>query len=64
MEININLKFLITGVVGFIGFYLSQLLLKYFYQVIGIDNLNTYYTPQLKEYCLKYKKCCLGKEDK
>lgn len=43
------MKVLITGVAGFIGFYLSSLLLEKKYQVIGIDNLNSYYDPKLKE---------------
>lgn len=44
-----NFKILITGSVGFIGFHLSNLLLDKGYQVIGIDNLNNYYDPKLKE---------------
>lgn len=44
-----NFKILITGVAGFIGFHLSILLLDKGYQVIGVDSLNTYYDPKLKE---------------
>ncbi len=44
-----NEKILITGAAGFIGFYLSTLLLDKGCQVIGVDNLNTYYDPKLKE---------------
>jgi UDP-glucuronate 4-epimerase len=44
-----NEKILITGAAGFIGFHLSKLLLKASYQVIGLDNLNDYYDPKLKE---------------
>lgn len=40
---------LITGTAGFIGFYLSSLLLEKGYEVIGIDNLNDYYDVKLKE---------------
>lgn len=43
------MKILITGAAGFIGFHLSNLLLDKSYQVIGIDNLNDYYNPKLKE---------------
>ncbi|TYQ15956.1 UNVERIFIED_CONTAM: UDP-glucuronate 4-epimerase [Acetivibrio alkalicellulosi] len=43
------MKILITGAAGFIGFHLSQLLLDKSYQVVGIDNLNNYYDPRLKE---------------
>jgi len=39
---------LVTGSAGFIGFYLVKQLLKLGHRVIGIDNLNDYYDPQLK----------------
>lgn len=42
-------KILITGVAGFIGFHLTNLLLDYQYSVVGIDNLNNYYDVELKE---------------
>jgi UDP-glucuronate 4-epimerase len=47
--LNKKISILITGVAGFIGFHLSNLLLGKGYQIIGIDNLNTYYDPQLKK---------------
>ena len=40
-------KILITGVAGFIGYHLVNLL-KEKYEIIGIDNINEYYSPQLK----------------
>ncbi len=40
---------LLTGAAGFIGFHLSRLLLTQGYQVIGLDNLNDYYDPELKQ---------------
>lgn len=43
------MKILITGAAGFIGFHLSKKLLEQSHQVIGIDNLNNYYDPKLKE---------------
>lgn len=43
-----NTKILITGAAGFIGFHLSNLLLNKSFYVIGIDNLNDYYDPNLK----------------
>ena len=39
---------LVTGAAGFIGFHLSKKLLINKEKVIGIDNLNDYYDPQLK----------------
>ncbi len=42
-------KVLITGSAGFIGSALSHRLLKKNYEIIGIDNLNNYYDPQIKE---------------
>ena len=48
MSKNIKNKVLITGAAGFIGFHLSRLLVKNNYKVIGIDNINDYYDPNLK----------------
>ncbi len=39
---------LITGAAGFIGFHLSLSCLKKGEKVVGIDNLNDYYDPNLK----------------
>lgn len=39
---------LVTGAAGFIGMHLSQRLLARGDQVVGVDNLNDYYDPQLK----------------
>ena len=43
------MKILITGSCGFIGFHLSFFLLKKNFKVIGLDNLNSYYSPKLKK---------------
>lgn len=43
------MKVLITGAAGFIGSALSIRLLDRGYKVVGIDNHNDYYDPQLKE---------------
>ena len=40
---------LVTGVAGFIGYYLSKRLLEQGDRVIGIDNLNDYYDVNLKK---------------
>jgi len=43
------MRILITGVAGFIGFSLAQNLLKKKYTIIGIDNLDNYYSYRLKK---------------
>lgn len=40
---------LVTGAAGFIGYHVSQTLLKAGEHVIGVDNLNPYYDVRLKE---------------
>ena len=51
-----NKKILITGVAGFIGFSLAQVLLKIGMQVVGIDNINNYYSQKIKRDRLKILK--------
>jgi len=41
-------KILITGAAGFIGFHVCLRLLRLGKKVIGLDNLNNYYDPNLK----------------
>lgn len=43
------MKILVTGAAGFIGMYVAQRLLARGDEVVGIDNLNDYYDPQLKQ---------------
>lgn len=42
-------RILVTGVAGFIGFCLARRLLENGRAVIGIDSINSYYDPALKE---------------
>ena len=42
------MKILVTGVAGFIGSETARAFLKDGHEVIGIDNLNDYYSPKLK----------------
>ncbi len=42
-------RILVTGAAGFVGMFVCQRLLARGDQVIGIDNLNDYYDPALKE---------------
>jgi nucleoside-diphosphate-sugar epimerase len=41
-------KALVTGVAGFIGSHLAQMLLARSYQVVGLDSLTPYYSPSMK----------------
>ena len=55
------MKVLVTGAAGFIGFHLTLALLERDDKVVGIDNLNDYYDPALKQLRLdeiaKHSKC-------
>lgn len=42
------MKILVTGCAGFIGSHLSELLLRHGHDVVGIDNMNQYYDPEVK----------------
>ncbi len=42
------MKILVTGAAGFIGFHLINRLLKTGMDIVGIDNINDYYSPELK----------------
>ncbi len=45
-------KILVTGAAGFIGWKVSELLLKDGVEVVGVDNINDAYDPTLKEWRL------------
>ena len=47
---------LVTGAAGFIGYHVSNQLLKNNHNVYGIDNLNNYYDVSLKLSRLKILK--------
>lgn len=42
------MKILLTGAAGFIGYHVARRLLDRSDSVVGLDNLNAYYDPQLK----------------
>jgi UDP-glucuronate 4-epimerase len=44
-----NESILVTGAAGFIGFHVARRLLQNGRRVVGLDNLNDYYDPKLKE---------------
>lgn len=46
------MKYLVTGGAGFIGMYTAKRLLDMGHDVVGLDNLNSYYNPALKDYRL------------
>jgi UDP-glucuronate 4-epimerase len=47
------MKIVVTGVAGFIGSHLAIKLIKAGHEVIGIDNLNDYYSKELKNHNLE-----------
>src|SRR5690625_3542617 len=49
LPLNKNKIYLVTGVAGFIGSFLSKRLLNEGCKVIGVDNLNDYYDVNLKK---------------
>ena len=50
------MKILITGSCGFIGFHLAKSLLQKNFSIIGVDNINNYYSPELKNHRLSQLK--------
>ncbi len=42
-------KYLVTGVAGFIGMHCAEALMDKGYFVVGVDDLNNYYDPNLKK---------------
>ncbi|MBI3331461.1 SDR family NAD(P)-dependent oxidoreductase [Candidatus Peregrinibacteria bacterium] len=54
------MKILLTGAAGFIGFHTAQALLARGDEVVGLDNINAYYDPTLKEKRLEMLKKIKG----
>lgn len=46
-------RIVVTGTTGFIGSHIAEKLLELDYEIIGIDNLNDYYSPVIKKNNLK-----------
>ena len=57
------MKILVTGAAGFIGFHLINKLLEQGYQVIGFDNLNSYYDQELKHARLRKIETLISKNN-
>lgn len=55
------MKILVTGAAGFIGYHMIQKLVKTNHEIIGIDNINDYYSIDLKN--SRLKKCGIQTED-
>src|SRR5271155_5116211 len=51
-------RVLVTGAAGFIGAHLVQRLLADGFEVVGVDNMNNYYDPRLKD--ARLRKLCIG----
>ena len=45
---NPDMKMLITGIAGFIGYHTALRLRELGHEVFGFDNMNSYYDPELK----------------
>ena len=49
MASTVKTPIIVTGAAGFIGFHVARMLLDRGTPVVGVDNLNAYYDPALKE---------------
>ena len=61
------MKAIVTGAAGFIGSHLCERLLKDGWTVVGVDNFDNFYDPQVKrnniENCLHNKRFRLVEAD-
>lgn len=57
------MKYLVTGTAGFIGYHTALSLFERGYEVIGIDNLDTYYDVDLKKQRLENLKQAVSKSN-
>jgi UDP-glucuronate 4-epimerase len=48
-DATMTTRYLVTGSAGFIGYHTSERLLARGDEVVGLDNVNAYYDPRLKE---------------
>jgi UDP-glucuronate 4-epimerase len=51
---------LVTGAAGFIGFHVAKRLCEQGNEVVGVDNMNPYYDPSLKQARLQQLEGCKG----
>ena len=52
------MKILLTGAAGFIGSHTAVELLRRGHNVVGVDNMNSYYDPSLKKARLSWVRKC------
>jgi len=55
------MKILVTGTAGFIGFHLAKRLIIRGDEVVGLDNINAYYSPELK--FARLKECGISRDN-
>jgi UDP-glucuronate 4-epimerase len=58
LKVRREKRILVTGAAGFIGAHLVHRLVADGFEVVGVDNLNHYYDPRLKD--ARLRKLCIG----